>query len=135
MGDDFSRDDPNVGPDHLPGPDFGGSITFDSDGHVRSVDIDVPGTAEGSDPAHIDFGGGDPSSPPGVGWMPHVSDPNSPNFDPLSVPPPPGWHRDPITGVEYPDLNLPPAGDGGGSDAGSMGPGDFPTPDPDESVG
>lgn len=130
MGDDFSRDDPSIGPDHLPGPDVGASLTFDFDGHLRSLDIDVPGTAEGSDPAHIDFGGGDPATPPGIGWMPHVADPNAPSLDPFSLPPPPGWHRDPITGVEL--LDMPPAA---APSSGDMGPGDFPTPDPDEATG
>ena len=46
MGDDFSRDDPHVGPAHLPGADAGASVTIDDHGHVRGVDVTVPGTAE-----------------------------------------------------------------------------------------
>ena len=133
MGDDFDRDDPHVGPDHLPGPDVGGSLTFDFDGHLRSVDIDVPGTAEGSDPAHIEFGGDPAAAPPGIGWMPHVPDPNGPVVDPFTLPPRPGWHRDPITGVEFLDQPSP-ADAGGGSGPGDSGPGDYPEPDPDETV-
>jgi hypothetical protein len=133
MGDDFDRDDPHIGPDHLPGPDVGGSLTFDFDGHLQSIDIDVPGTAEGSDPAHIEFGG-DPATPPGIGWMPHVPDANAPVVDPFSLPPRPGWHRDPITGVEFLDQPNPPAEAGGGSGPGDLGPGDYPGPNPDETV-
>lgn len=131
MGDDFTRDDPGVGPDQLPGPDVGATFTFDFEGNPRSVDIDVPGTAEGSDPARIEFGGGDQATPPGIGWMPTVPDPNAPVVDGLTLPPPEGWHRDPITGVLSPDLQIPPANAGGGS-AEDFGAGDFPTPDPDE---
>ena len=129
MGDDFDRDDPHVGPDHLPGPDVGATFTFDFDGHPQSVDVDVPGTAEGSDPAHIDFGGGDRTTPPDPGWMPTIPDPGAATFDPLSVPPPPGWHRDPITGVEFLDQPAPPP-DAWAAPA-DQGPGDFPLPDPD----
>jgi hypothetical protein len=133
MGDDFSRDDPHIGPAHLPGPDVGATFTFDFDGNLRSVDVDVPGTAEGSDPAHVEFGG-DSATPPGVGWMPNVPDPNAPVVDGLTLPPPEGWHRDPITGVLSPDLHIPPADADGGSGSGDLGPGDFPAPDPDEAA-
>ena len=132
MGDDFDRDDPHVGPDHLPGPDVGATFTFDFDGHLRSVDVDVPGTAEGSDPAHIELGG-DAATPPGIGWMPTVPDPTAPVVDGLTLPPPPGWHRDPITGVEFLDLPNPPPDPGPGLGSGDLGPGDFPAPDPDEA--
>jgi len=134
MGDDFDRDDPTIGPDHLPGPDVGASLTFDFDGNLRSIDVDVPGTAEGSDPAHIDLGG-EATSPRDPGWMPSVADPSGPIVDPFSLPPPPGWHRDPVTGVELLDLpDLPPDAGGGSGPGPDLGPGDFPDPNPDEAV-
>ena len=58
-----------INPDDIPhpkldtaDPDAGGSVTIDSSGHVRQVDINVhvPGTAGGSDPAHYKIGGDDP---------------------------------------------------------------------------
>jgi len=121
MGDD---DIPGSRPD-MAQPDIGGSVTIDSSGHLRSIDINVPGTADGSDPAHIDFGGGSHSDPAGPGWMPNFSDPNEPQYNPLPVRP--GWHRDPVTGIDSPDLNLPAS-----SDAPASEPGDYPTPSSDE---
>jgi hypothetical protein len=57
--------------------------------------------------------------------MPNVSDPNEPQYNPLPVRP--GWHRDPLTGIDSPDLNLP------ASDSFSE-PGDYPLPNPDEPI-
>lgn len=130
MSDDPFQDDPNVGPAHLPGPDVGASVTIDDEGHVRAVDVDVPGTADGSDPLHWEPGGG--STPPAdPGWMPNQADPNAP-VDIMTLPPRPGWHFDPITHIEMPDLPAggdAPAGDVPASDA----PGDYPAPSSDEA--
>ncbi len=101
MSDPFG-DDPQVGPDHLPGADVGASVTFDDQGHLRAIDVQVPGTAEGSDPLHWEPSAPDPS-PAGPGWMPNAPDPNAP-VDIMSLPARPGWHFDPITHIEMPDI-------------------------------
>lgn len=71
---DVPRDDPHVGPDHLSGPTFGGSLTFDDSGHLRQAGVTVPGAGEGSQQATVDFGqdghDGGMSDP---GWMPQIS--------------------------------------------------------------
>jgi hypothetical protein len=102
MGDDFSRDDPHVGPYHLPGADAGASITVDDQGHVRGVDVTVPGTGEGSDPLHWEPGGHDHDSRD-PGWMPHVAEPD-PTPLPDLYPPLPGWVKNPIDGKWYPPI-------------------------------
>jgi len=60
-------------------PDVGGSITIDSDGHVRKIEVDakVPGTSGGSDPAHVEWKPDDPSHPDHKQpWVPDMRDPN-----------------------------------------------------------
>jgi len=123
MGDD---DIPGSRPD-MATPDVGGSITFDFDGHVRKVEVDVQIPGSSGDPAHVEWSPGehDPASPADPGWMPNFSDPNAPTYNPLPVPP--GWHRDPVTGIDSPDLHLPASGDAPASE-----PGDYPTPSSDE---
>ena len=123
MGDD---DIPGSRPD-MATPDVGGSITFDFDGHVRKVEVDVQIPGSSGDPAHVEWSPGehDPASPADPGWMPNFSDPNAPTYNPLPVPP--GWHRDPVTGIDSPDLHLPTSGDAPASE-----PGDYPTPSSDE---
>jgi hypothetical protein len=121
MGDDIPGSRPDMAQ-----PDVGGSITFDSEGNVRGVGVDVPIPGLGG--AHLEWSPDDHDpAPTGPGWMPNFSDPNEPAYNPL--PPHPGWHRDPVTGIEYPDLNVPAAG----SDSFSE-PGDYPLPDPDEPI-
>ena len=100
MGDDFSRDDPHVGPEHLPGADVGASLTIDDQGHVRAVDVTVP-AGEGSDPLHWEPGGHDAGSTD-PGWMPHVHDPAADVPLPDINPPLPGWTKNPFDGKWYP---------------------------------
>ena len=93
MVDNYDRKDvpgSGVEPGH---PDVGGSITVDSEGHVRKVEVDVhvPGTADGSKPAHWEHGDPDPTvHPTPHPWTP---DPPSPAPWPLKS----GWSR-PVAG-------------------------------------
>ncbi len=103
MGDDFSRDDPHVGPAHLPGADAGASVTIDDHGHVRGVDVTVPGTAESSDPLHWEPGGHDPIGRD-PGWMPHPADPDASQPPPDIYPPLPGWVKNEFDGKWYPPI-------------------------------
>ncbi len=111
MSDPFEHD-PHVGPGDLPGPDVGASVTFDSDGHLRAIDVDVPGAAEGSDPLHWEPGGGSSPAPADPGWMPNAQGNDQP-VGIMSLPPRPGWHFDPVTHIEMPDIPGvdPPSGD------------------------
>ena len=124
----------HIDPKDVPGsnvsgsnPDVGGSVTIDSEGHVRKIEVDVhvPGTAGGSKPGHVehDFGGHDPASPK-PGWTPHL-DTGEPPYNPLPVQP--GWVRDPATGLDHPDF-------GGGTPASGTQsePGDYEPPPGDE---
>jgi hypothetical protein len=105
MGDDFDRDDPHVGPAHLPGADAGGSVTIDDQGHIRAVDVTVPGTGEGSAALHWEPGSGD-SSGRDPGWMPHPHDPDAGQAPPLPdiYPPIPGWVKNEFDGKWYPPV-------------------------------
>jgi hypothetical protein len=107
-------DDPHVGPGHLPGPDFGGSITFDDAGHLRQLGVTIPGTAEGSDQLKYDFDHHDDTLP---GPMPGSLGP-----DPLQ--PPSGLPSD------DPLWMVPAPGDGDPDQ-----PGDYPEPEPDPDYG
>lgn len=104
MVDEFSKEDPHVGPAHLPGADEGVSITIDDHGHVRAVDVTVPGTGEGSEPLHWpppspDQSGRDP------GWMPHPADPDGASAPfPDIYPPIPGWVKNEFDGKWYPPI-------------------------------
>ena len=126
--------DPTTGPYDLPGPDVGVSVTFDSSGHPTQVSVDVPGTAQGSDPATIDLTHDHPAAPADPGWMPHVD--QDPPLDFMHMPPPEGFHWDPITHIAVPnavDAGAMGWGDGGAGDAGAAdtsGYGDYPEPDP-----
>ena len=140
----------HIDPKDVPGsdvkgadPDVGVSVTVDSGGHVKKVEVDVqvPGTAPGSKPAHYEWGGDDPAKPKDPGWTPHITDPNEPVYNPFPIRP--GWKRDPVTGVDYPDPAAAGASggttpDAGAPDAGSSLPagdvGNFPTPDPNEQL-
>ena len=128
MGDDWRHDIPGSNPD-MAEPDAGGSITIDSGGNVRKVEVDVrvPGTS-GGDPAHYEWGGDDdPSKPKDPSWTPNFQDPNEPPYNPLPVRP--GWHRDPKTGLDFPDVP------GTNTEGVFSEPGDYPTPNPDEQIG
>ena len=138
MGDDIAHD-PTTGPYDLPGPDVGASITFDSSGHPTQIGIDVPGTAQGSDQATIDLTGGHhDAAPQDPGWMPHIN--QDPPLNIMDLPPPEGFHWDPITHIAVPNA-VHDASYGGdtsyGGDAspdqGSSGWGDYPEPSGDEA--
>lgn len=141
----------HIDPKDVPGSDVKGSdpdanvsVTVDSGGHLKKVEVDVhvPGTAPGSKPGHVEWGGDDPAKPKDPSWTPHITDPNEPVYNPLPLRP--GWKRDPVTGVDYPDPAwVPPAGDAGAADPAVGGappdvpmsePGDYPPPDPNESI-
>jgi hypothetical protein len=143
----------HIDPKDVPGSDVKGSdpdanvsVTIDSGGHVRKVEVDVhvPGTSPGSKPGHVEWGGDDPAKPKDPSWTPHITDPNEPVYNPLPVRV--GWKRDPVTGVDYPDPAYVPPGDGGAADSSAGGAdaapptapmsevGDFPDPDPNESI-
>jgi hypothetical protein len=134
MVDNYDRKDvpgSGVEPSH---PDVGGSITIDSSGHVRKIEVDVhvPGTADGSKPAHWEHSD-DPSHPDHKQpWTPDMHDPHEPVYNPLPVQP--GWVRDPATGLDHPDFSGHPTSDGvqGVEEAPSSEMGDFPTPSGDE---
>jgi hypothetical protein len=117
-------------------PDVGGSVTIDSDGHVRKVEVDVhvPGTSGGSDPAHWEHSD-DPSHPDHKQpWVPDMRDPNEPVYNPLPVQP--GWVRDPKTGLDHPDFSDQHQNEGvqGVDEVPMSEPGDYPEPDPDEQL-
>jgi hypothetical protein len=136
MVDNYDRTDVPGSDVHGSEPDVGGSITIDSDGHVRKIEVDVhvPGTADGSKPAHWEHTD-DPSHPDNKQpWVPDLHDPDEPVYNPLPVPP--GWVRDPATGVDHPDFSGQHPGDGapGGGDVPMSEPGDYPTPDLDEQL-
>jgi len=135
-----------INPDDIPhpkldtaDPDAGGSVTIDSSGHVRQVDINVhvPGTAGGSDPAHYKIGGDDPSHPAKhPGWTPTPTYPSPAEENPLPVPT--GWHRDPKTGFDLPGpaSAYEGAADQGGADPGPHSePGDYEPPTGDDRIG
>ena len=136
MVDNYDRKDvPDSGvkPDK---PDVGGSVTIDSDGNVRKVEVDVhvPGTSGGSDPAHWEHSD-DPSHPDHKQpWVPDMRDPNEPVYNPLPVQP--GWVRDPRTGLDHPDFSgqHPSEGVQGVDEVPMSEPGDYPEPDPDEQL-
>jgi len=111
-------------------PDAGGSITIDSEGHVRKIEVDVhvPGTAPGSKPAHWEHGDPDPTvHAPSHPYTPNLVDPNEPPYNPLPVQP--GWVRDPATGLDHPDFSGHQASEGGAGDMPSTSDvGDFPEP-------
>lgn len=117
-------------------PDIGGSITIDSDGNVRKIEVDVkvPGTSGGSDPGHLEWKPDDPSHPDKKQpWVPDMRDPNEPVYNPLPVQP--GWVRDPKTGLDHPDFSAQPTSEGAqGVDVPMSEPGDYPEPDPDEQL-
>ncbi len=136
MVDNYDRTDVPGSDVHGSEPDVGGSITVDSDGHVRKIEVDVhvPGTADGSKPAHWEHTD-DPSHPDHKQpWVPDLRDPDEPVYNPLPVPP--GWVRDPATGVDHPDFSgQHPADEApSGGDVPMSEPGDYPTPDPDEQL-
>jgi hypothetical protein len=158
MTDHFDRKDVPGSDVKGADPDVGVTVTVDSGGHLKKVEVDVhvPGSAPGSKPAHLEHGGDDPAKPKNPTWTPHLADPNEPVYNPLPVRP--GWKRDPVTGVDYPDpagvgasggsgvSGDAGAGDAGAGDAGAgstdaaspLPPtseiGDFPEPDPNESI-
>jgi hypothetical protein len=111
-------------------PDVGGSVTIDSSGHLRKIEVDVhvPGTS-GGDPAHYEWGDKDPSKPKDLGWTPDIQDTSDPPYDPIPVRP--GWHRDPKTGLDSPDFDPTQVGEPGDHSE----PGDYPLPNPDERIG
>jgi hypothetical protein len=132
---------PDIDPDDVPhpkldkaDPDVGIGVTIDSDGNVRKVDVDVhvPGTADGSDPAHYQIGGHDPSDPAKQpGWSPTPTYPSPAEENPLPVPT--GWHRDPKTGYDLPG---PASAYEGAADPGSMSePGDYEPPTGEDRIG
>lgn len=135
MVDNYDRKDvpgSGVEPGH---PDAGGSITIDSEGHVRKIEVDVhvPGTADGSKPAHWEHGDPDPTvNPTTHPWTPDLRDPHEPVDNPLPVHE--GWVRDPATGLDHPDFSGHRTTDGvpGLDDVPSSEMGDFPTPSGDE---
>lgn len=97
----MGQDDPSIGPYHLPGADVGASITFDSSGHPTQLGFDVPGAAEGSDQATIDLSHHQPDPPVDPGWMPNLHP--DPPLDIMQLPPPEGFHWDPITHIPVPN--------------------------------
>jgi hypothetical protein len=128
MTDHFDRKDVPGSDVKGADPDVGVTVTVDSGGNLKKVEVDVhvPGSAPGSKPAHLEHGGDDPTKPKDPTWTPHLTDPNEPVYNPLPVRP--GWKRDPVTGVDYPDPAgvdtappLPPASEIR----------DYPDPDPD----
>jgi hypothetical protein len=123
---DIPGDDPHIGPGHLPGPDVGGSVTIDSDGHVTSVTATVPGTAEGSQ--DLQYQPPSDGNPPAgdAGWMPPQPDAQQQPPDIFQLPPPEGSHWDPITHIPVYDPMIPSAGP-------EQEPGDYPDPDPNTS--
>ena len=137
MVDNYDRNDmpgSGVKPEK---PDVGGSITIDSDGHVRKIEVDVkvPGTSGGSDPGHVEWKPDDPSHPDHKQpWVPDMRDPNEPVYNPLPVPP--GWVRDPATGLDHPDFSGQHTSEGvqGIDEVPMSEPGDYPEPDPDEQL-
>jgi hypothetical protein len=134
MVDNYDRRDVPGSGVHGSDPDVGGSVTIDSDGHVRKVEVDVhvPGTAGGSKPAHWEHTD-DPSHPDHKQpWTPDLRDPNEPVYNPLPVQP--GWVRDPATGLDHPDFSGHSANDGGqgAGDVPMSEPGDYPIPSSDE---
>lgn len=134
MVDNYDRKDVPGSGVHGSDPDVGGSVTIDSEGHVRKIEVDVhvPGTAGGSKPAHWEHTD-DPSHPDHKQpWVPDLRDPNEPVYNPLPVQP--GWVRDPATGLDHPDFSGQGTGDGspGVGDLPTSEVGDFPIPDSDE---
>ncbi|HEY3717321.1 MAG TPA: hypothetical protein VGL39_22585 [Jatrophihabitantaceae bacterium] len=102
--------------------DVSGSVTFDSDGHLRGADFYPPGRADGSDPLHWEPGQPN-ASPADPGWMPNQNQ-SQPPMNLNDLPPPDGFHWDPVTHV--------PVWNGAGDAAPEEpGPGDYPEPDPD----
>jgi hypothetical protein len=130
MGDDYAQD-PSAGPYDLPGPDVGASVTFDSSGHPTQIGIDVPGTAQGSDQATIDLGGHHDAAPQDPGWMPHIS--QDPPLTFMDMPPPEGFHWDPITHVAVPNLYQDMSFGGDASQHDTSGYGDYPEPSGDDA--
>jgi hypothetical protein len=122
----MGHDDPNIGPDHLPGADVGVSVTFDSSGHPTQVGFDVPGAAEGSDQATIDLGGGHHDAAQDPGWMPNVN--QDPPLNIMDLPAPEGFHWDPITHIAIPNAVDAPYDDGSGGATDTSGYGDYPDP-------
>jgi hypothetical protein len=131
MGDDPTHEDPTIGPYHPPGADVGVSVTFDSSGRPTQLGFDVPGTAQGSDQATIDLGGGHHEAPADPGWMPNLNP--DPPLSIMDLPPPEGFHWDPITHIAIPNA-VGDAGAAGSLDAdssyddasGDDGYGDYP---------
>jgi hypothetical protein len=111
-------------PDDLLGDsDFGASATFDTDGHLRGVDAYPPGRADGSDPLHWEPKDHD-AAPAGPGWLPNQQ-PHQPDVILNDLPPPDGFHWDPVTHVPVSNaVDQPPA-------EADYGPGDYVEPDVD----
>jgi hypothetical protein len=96
--------------DHAPpGPDTGVSVTIDSDGHLKGVDVSVGGHG----PGHVDLGPGDKPTPHDPGWAPNQHEPvDLHDLRPLWVPPNPDTTDDSATIPSGPYVTDPDSGQG-----------------------